>query len=356
MTVVQVRSDILRLAHRGLGVRDFSLAVARALRRAVPFDGVCVITLDPATLLPTGHVIENGLPDSTMARYMEIEIREPDVGKFVDLAHGPQRAMSLSAATDGVLDRSRRHRELRGPNGFGDELRAAFVGDSGAWGAIVLLREAGTPDFTAADARLLAALSQPLAEGLRRATLLTAASGSEDDGDEPGTGLLLLAVDGSLETQNAAARLWLDELGADPTPGALLPLAIRTVGLRARAADAIARARVRTRSGRWLVVHGTMLGDGPQSRTAVILEQARSPELAPLIADAYALTARERAVTQLVAQGLSTSAIGRRLFLSPYTVQDHLKSIFEKAGVGSRGELVARLFFDHYAPRLTRAA
>jgi hypothetical protein len=35
-------------------------------------------------------------------------------------------------------------------------------------------------------------------------------------------------------------------------------------------------------------------------------------------------------------------------------VQDHLKGIFGKTGTGTRGELVARLFFDHYAPRLTR--
>ena len=34
-------------------------------------------------------------------------------------------------------------------------------------------------------------------------------------------------------------------------------------------------------------------------------------------------------------------------------MQDHLKSIFEKTGTGTRGGLVARLFFDHYAPRLT---
>ena len=84
----------------------------------------------------------------------------------------------------------------------------------------------------------------------------------------------------------------------------------------------------------------------------MILEAPRAPELAPLIADAYGLTDRERAVTQLVAQGLSTNEIGARLFLSPYTVQDHLKSIFEKTGVGSRGELVARLFFDHFAQDL----
>jgi hypothetical protein len=31
-------------------------------------------------------------------------------------------------------------------------------------------------------------------------------------------------------------------------------------------------------------------------------------------------------------------------------VRDYVKAIFEKVGVSSRGELVAKLFAEHYAP------
>jgi DNA-binding CsgD family transcriptional regulator len=351
----RIRDDIVRLSHRGLGVPDFSLAAARALGRAVPFDGVCVVTIDPATGLMTGHVIENGLPDETAPRLAQIELLEPDYNKFAELARSEVPAASLSQVTGGQLELSARHRELRRPHGFEDELRAAFSDDSGTWGGIVLMHEAGRAHFSQADVRLVASLSAHLAEGLRRAMLVTALSGEEEDA---GTGLILLADDNSIEVANHAAQVWLAELRERGAPADLAPLVVHTVADRARSiaaghlnGDSSASARVRTLTGRWLLVRGSVLSEGGEPRTAVMLEAARAPELAPLIADTYGLTPRERAVTQLVAQGFPTSEIADRLYLSPYTVQDHLKAIFEKVGVGTRGEVVARLFFDHYAPR-----
>src|SRR3569833_2886742 len=106
-----LRDTISRLVLRGLGVEEYWRALSEALDGAVPSEGSCLMTMDPATMLPTAEFVENGMGADEISRLVEIEIREPDYTKWVDMARAGKAAASLSGATAGELDLSRRHRE-----------------------------------------------------------------------------------------------------------------------------------------------------------------------------------------------------------------------------------------------------
>ena len=82
-------------------------------------------------------------------------------------------------------------------------------------------------------------------------------------------------------------------------------------------------------------------GAGYRSRAAELAahcEGARTPGLAsPRVT--VPLTAREREVALLAADGLPSKDIAARLYLSVRTVDNHLQRIYVKLGVGGRAEL-----------------
>ena len=140
-----------------------------------------------------------------------------------------------------------------------------------------------------------------------------------------------------------------------PASAEAVPMTVVSVATQARrvgsgASDEVATARLPARSGGWLRLDASQLED--DDRVAVMISSGAEPGLADLIARAHGLSSREREVTTLTLQGLSTREMAASLSVSPYTVQDHLKSIFDKVGVRSRRELAAQLFVMDVVPRM----
>src|SRR5262249_28473429 len=137
----------------------------------------------------------------------------------------------------------------------------------------------------------------------------------------------------------------------DPPPQAIAAVVGAARARADRGSDEIIpSARVRLPTGTWLHVHAThVTRPDREPRTAVVLERASSDQVAPLIARAHQLSQRETQIALLALRGRSTGEIAAELFISEYTVQDHLKSIFEKVGVRSRRELATEVFEPHLA-------
>jgi DNA-binding CsgD family transcriptional regulator len=312
----------------------FERASAR-LRRRVPFDAAVWMATDPVTALPTAPTRTENMERFggvvACARMWEGEFLSEDVNTYRELTRAERPAASLGEVTDGRPERSARYREFLRPIGFGDELRAALRVDGCTWACVTLLRDRDT--FSRDEVELVAGLSAPLAEAVReQARPVVGGHGVR------GPGVMIFGAGGELASVNDDALAWLDELGGG------MPLMVISTVARGDGA----RARVRAASGRWLVCHASRLR-GTEG-TVLVIEPAAASEIIPIIAEAYELSLRERQIVQLIARGTRTAEIAGRLHLSPHTVRDYVKALFEKVGVSSRGELVAKLFAEHVAP------
>jgi DNA-binding CsgD family transcriptional regulator len=350
-------ADMGRVALRAPDRVTFFDEAAERLKRAVHFDGACWHTLDPGSGLITQHHLQD-IPDR-FALLADNEYATNDVNKFTALAASNRPAATLLAATDGHPERSARHRDLLTPAGVGPELRAAFVVDGTAWGALIIVRRAGQPEFTEQDVTLLCEASSLLARAVRRGLVAEASHAPADLLDAPG--VVEFDEFGDVTSASSSAGPLLVELSGSTFEDGVHSPAISAIVAATRAAvgvssterlTALPSSMVKCPSGSWLVLHGSVLHASRSKGSAVFIQRAHPMLVAPLLLKAYGLTAREQQVTQLVLRGATTAQIASRLAISPHTVSDHLKAIFDKTDARTRGELSATLFFGEHLSRI----
>lgn len=332
------------------------------LRRIAPFDAAVWVATDPINGLTAAPVRIENLQPGGCGIYWESEFLVDAVNPFRHLTKSVVPVSGLRQATGDRPLSSPLYRDFMRPRGFDDELRAVFRTDGRPWGQVSLFRARGRAPFRADDIAVVGSLSSAMARRLR--SYAQSAQPPRQPSDTPG--MLLFDSAGNLISLNDEARGFLADMPPDPraaTPSGIdlpLPVWIRSTVGRARETGGNARIRMRALSGGWLICHASCLrgADAGDGITAMTIGPAPVSEIATLVIAAYQLTRREHEVTELIAAGLSTTEIASRLFLSPHTVRDHVKAIFEKVAVASRGELVAKLYTEHYeplvAPRGTR--
>ncbi|WP_334141434.1 helix-turn-helix transcriptional regulator [Rhabdothermincola sp.] len=342
--------DLLLAADRSdAGFDVIAAEIVRAFHLITTFSWCAVLTTDPDTFLPSGGVIE-GFPPEACTPFWDNELLDPDFNKFNVLARSTDPVATLADAVDGALERSPRFRDVYAPLGAADELRVVFGSERScvAIGAFVRAERDGT--FTRAELDDVRRLVPIVTAVLRRAVGRFHARASE-----MAPVVVMLDVDGEVAHMSVGARQVLAELAQEVEPSEV-PTSVRAAATRARWARTPTNlvTRVRGRSGEWMRLHVTPM-EGDANLVAVTIEPAHPADLVPILLESYALTQRETEIVLALARGLSTKEIGAELCISAHTVRDHLKAIYEKADVSSRGELIASLYSNHIMERFHAA-
>lgn len=344
---LRAERNLIRLCHTDLAGGDAHSVLLRALRQVVPVDATFFATADPDTLLITGGWIENPL-ETVTELFLHNEFGGDDVNKFTSLATSDRPVATLDAATRGDRAASERYRDILRPLGFGDELRVALSAGGRCWGYLCLHREEHRLGFSRTEVGTLARLAPHLAHAVRSSV---AAQGPASE-RSPRPGVVCLSDDLNVVAMTQEAQELLSLIAGNRTPALHLPMPVYAVVAALHAIErgnappaALPSAKVRTVNAGWVELHASRLTppDNGTGTVSVVVESVEQRAVIPLILSAYGLSPREAEVTRLVLRGQATSAIADELHIATYTVQDHLKAVFDKLGVRSRRDLVSSL-------------
>jgi DNA-binding CsgD family transcriptional regulator len=323
-----VRRDVTALvtglAGAGSDVADLHAAAIALVDRVVPCDLTCWASMDP----------DSGAISSMTSGVDRIPQQYEPVLATCEYTPGePHTFQSLARRGDTVarLDDkgSTRLNEVWRPLGLRHELRALFRADDTCWGGAGIVR---TGDFSEREIEFIASVAPAIGSATRVAARTVARRTGAP-------AIVVVTKDGTIRSSTASAAQWREEL--EEVAAGRFAVMLRAAAAGARAGTF--KARVRDAHGGWILLEASELVGDDDFEAAVTISRASGAELAGLLLKAYGVTTREQEICHEILAGQPTSEIAARLGISPYTVQDHLKSLFAKFGVRSRAELVAKL-------------
>ncbi|MGD9704054.1 MAG: LuxR C-terminal-related transcriptional regulator [Acidimicrobiia bacterium] len=332
------------ICRAGLDDRALRIALLTELRAHVTFDSYAWLLTDPETCVGSAPLAEipslDDLPTLIRLKYLT------PINRWTSLpANG---ASTLLQATGGARETSTMWAGLLAGYGVADVASTVFRDRFGCWGFLDLWRTGGA--FSTDERGVLEDVARVATPALRRSlapTFSVPSSAGSDAGGEPA--VLLLSDALRLVTQTPRTDAYLrallpTETARSPVPAGAYNVAAQLLA-REHGVDAHGPwARVYLDDGRWVTLRAArMVGPSPSAeRIAVSIEPTPPAERAALYARVVGLSDRETEVLLLLVAGRDTREVGRRLFVSEHTVQDHLKSIFTKADARSRRVLIAR--------------
>jgi DNA-binding CsgD family transcriptional regulator len=327
--------------------RPLRIALVEDLRHRVPFRAHVWALVDPETEVATAPLAT--VPDPLMVQLPGVVRR-----RYLTTVNRWDRmdalVASLYQATDGDPAKSLLHREVLGPAGIGDIASMVFQDRFGIWAFLDLWRFDADAPFSDRELAILAEDVATITDALRRCQ-----AGSFDERsptpERPGPAVLFLSPELKVrgqtpETDGYLRSLLPPDVDRQPVPAGAYNVAAALLAHEAGIHPHPPVARVRLVGGLWLTFRAARVdSDVPAAERdiAVTIELTSPAERRRLYARSHGLTARETELLERLALGADTRTLAHELYLSEHTVQDHLKSIFEKTNTRNRRTLLSRI-------------
>lgn len=339
--------DELTNAGQELGgdTTEVRLQILAEIRRVVSFDAYAWLLTDPITSVGSSPLADVPcLPELPQA--IRLKYQTP-VNRWTAL-HSPPAA-SLHQTTGGDLSLSVMWRELLADFDVTDIASIVFRDPFGCWGFLDLWRIGQQPEFTSQDLELIAGAAAPITTVLRRCQAAALAIKPPRPTTPAGPFVLLTAADLTVQAQTPETEDLLRTMLPAPSHQPPIPAAAYNVAAQLLAIDSgvdanLPLTRLHLRDGQWITVRAAHVAppSGAELDIAVTIEETAAHERAVIFGLAFGLSPRENELLRRLCSGADTRELAHQMAVTEHTIQDHLKSMFDKTATRSRSSLISR--------------